>query len=289
MIEHGQSILELLVSIRFATGTQVQRVVFEADATSPRMARHRSTRALRRLFDAGLIRRVRVFAPSSTGRMSQQIINVLSASGARQMSVDPNWIRRRSPQDGAIQVHDFWVVEIAIRSMAGCPPPLEVLQWWDDRALMGRKRRGELSLPTVPDGLLVVRHPETGKIYPSFVEVDLGTESVHGERGVRRDVARKIEGYVEYLEAAELSDFGLHAPGIVLIITDSDRRLESLRQLTQRLGGGGRFWFSTLERTGDRNEDIGQAFTGREGLFWAQNWQTAHDDGWRSLAARCGV
>jgi hypothetical protein len=267
----------------------VQRVVFDSESTSPRMARHRSTRALRQLFDAGFIRRVRVFAPSSTGRMSQQIVNVLAASGARLMRVDPNWIRRRSPQDGTILVHDFWVVEIAIRAMAGCPPPLEVLQWWDDRSLMGHKRRGELSLPTVPDGLLVVRHPETDKIFPSFVEVDLGTESVHGERGVRRDVARKIEGYTDYLEAAGLRDFGIDAPGVVLIITDSDRRLESLREMTKRLGGGGRFWFSTLARTGDRNEDINLAFAGREGPFWAYNWQTAHNDEWRSLAARCGV
>lgn len=289
MIEHGELVLQLLVWVRFANGKQIERAVFTHDAVSPRMARHRATRSVRRLFDAGLIRRVSVFAPSSTGRMSMQLVNVLSAAGAQVVGVDPGWIRRRAPNDGAILVHDFHLVETAIQAMAGCPQPLEVVQWWDDRMLMSLKRRGELSLATVPDGLLVVRHPETAKIFPSFVEVDLGSESIQGQTGSRRDVARMIEGYIDYLHGGNLNELGIASPGIVLIISDSERRLQSLRQLTRDLGGGGRFWFSTLSRIGSVEADIQPLFAGREGPFWAQNWQTAHDDGVRSLAARCGL
>src|SRR5262245_43295536 len=78
-IEEGRLILELLVSLRFATAQQVQRVIFDRLATSPRMARHRATRSLRGLFDAGLTRRVPLFAPSPSGRMARQMVHVLSA------------------------------------------------------------------------------------------------------------------------------------------------------------------------------------------------------------------
>jgi len=289
MIEDGSLILELLVSLRFATGAQVQRIVFNATSPSQRQARHRSTRALRRLFDAGSIRRVSVFAPSSTGRMSMQVVNVLSAAGARTVGVDPDWIRRRTPKDGDILTHDSWLAELAVRAMEGCPEQLAVTTWWDDRVLAGRKRQGLLSLPTIPDGLLVVEHLESGKVFPNLVELDLGTESVVGVRSTRRDVSRKIEGYLDYLGQSFRQEFGIDAPPIVLIVTDSERRLESLRELTHKLGGGGRFWFSTMERLRRHQGNETTPSAVLQGPFWASNWQTAHDAGWRSLGARCGV
>lgn len=292
MIEDGSLILELLVSLRLATGAQVQRVIFNPTSPSQRQARHRSTRALRRLFDSGFIRRVSVFAPSSTGRMSMQVVNVLSAAGARTVGVDPDWIRRRAPKDGDILTHDFWLGELAVCAMEGCPEPLAITTWWDDRVLAGRKRQGLLSLPTIPDGLLVVQHLKTGKVFPSLVELDLGTETVVGVRGTRRDVSRKIEGYLEYIGSSFRQEFAIDASPVVLIVTESERRLASLRDRTQQLGGGGRFWFSTLERLGRKdigNADQTPASAGLQGPFWASNWQTAHEDGWRSLAARCGA
>src|SRR5680860_84090 len=174
MIEHGSLILELLVSLRFATGGQVQRVVFTATSASERQARHQSTRSLRRLFDAGFLRRVPVFAPSSTGRMSRQVVNVLSASGARAVGVNPDWIRRRAPRADEILTHDFWLVELAVRAMADCPESLSIMTWWDDRVLAGRKRQGLLSLPNIPDGYLLVENLSTGKRFPCLVELDLG-------------------------------------------------------------------------------------------------------------------
>lgn len=290
MIEEGDEILLALASLRFATGNQIQRIIFNHSSTT-HMARHRSTRSLRRLFDAGFIRRVSVFAPSaSSSRMSMQLVNVLSPAGARAVGVEPRWIRNRAPKDGQVLSHEFWLMELAVLAMEGCPTQLAITTWWDDRILAGRKRQGSMSLPNIPDGLLVVQNLDTDKLFPSFVELDLGTESVAGYSSHRRDFARKIEGYLEYLQGPFQAEFGIEAAPIVLIVAESERRLESLRASTKRLGGGGRYWFTTLDRL--RNDGVleSQQTSDSAALqcpFWAANWQTTVDDGWRSLAGRC--
>jgi hypothetical protein len=293
LIEEGSVILLALASLRFATAIQIRRIIFDAPSLTPRQARHRATRSLRRLFDAGFVRRVPVFAPSaSSGQLSMQIVNVLSAKGARAIGLEPRWARSRAPQEREVLTHGFWLVELAVCAMERCPEPLSITTWWDDRVLAGRKRQGLLSLPNIPDGLLVVENLSNGKRFPCLVELDLGTESVTSPARVRRDFARKIEGYLEYLGRAFRRDFGIDAAPVVLIVTGSERRLESLRTTTQGLGGGGRFWFSTLSRLRQMaNLDPPQAngFAARQGPFWASNWQTAVNDEWRSLAVRCGV
>src|SRR5215218_7029044 len=139
-IEHGIEILTLLASLRFATGNQIQRVIFNRGSATPRQARHRATRSLRRLFDAGYLRRIPVFAPSaSSGLLSRQLVQVLSPLGARRVGVEPRWIRARSPTEREVLTHDFWLVELAVLAMEGCPVPLSITTWWDDRVLAGRK------------------------------------------------------------------------------------------------------------------------------------------------------
>jgi hypothetical protein len=157
--------------------------------------------------------------------------------------------------------------------------------------LAARPRKGQLALPTVPDAFLVVRNHTTGKAYPFLFELDLGTESVAYQGALRADFARKVEGYLDYTTKEFREEFGIDAPPIVLIVADSDRRMASLRATTQRLGGRGRFWFSTLPRL--RGMDTSTIHsnapsTGLQGSFWGSNWFTADKNEVRSLADRCG-
>lgn len=292
-IEYGPEILTLLASLRFATTNQIQRVVFDRDGTSARQARHRATRSLRRLFDSGYLRRVVVFAPAATSlRTSKQIVHVLSASGARAVGVDPRWVRNRAPGERQVLVHDYWLLELAVTAMEGCPEPLSILTWWDDRILSSRKRQGLLTLGNIPDGYLLIENLVNGKHFPCLIELDLGSASVQATTRGRRDFARKIEGYLEYVDGPFRREFGIAAPPVVLIVADSEQRLASLRATTRRLGGGGRYWFATLQRLRGRDAANGPKifdFPARQGPFWTPNWQPAHEDGWRSLTARCGA
>ena len=216
-------------------------------SSTERQARHRATRSVRRLFDSGYLRRVVVFAPSAaSGVLSRQIVHVLSAKGAAEVGVDPRWVRTRAPKDQQVLSHDFWLVELAVLAMAGCPEPLSILTWWDDRVLAGRKRQGFLTLGNIPDGYLLIENLATGKRFPCLVELDLGSESVRATSHGRRDFTRKIEGYLPYLDGRFREEFGINAPPVVLIVADTEARLESLRETTRRLGGAGRYWFASL-------------------------------------------
>lgn len=292
-IDQGAYLLAILASLRGATAIQLRRAVFDRTSATPRQSRYRATKSLRRLFDAGFVRRVPVFCPSArSDQLSLQVMHTLSASGAWAIGFDPSLARSRSPKARSVLTHDFWLIELGVLALEGCPERLTVTHWWNDRVLAARKRTGQLSLSTIPDALLVVRNSETGKDFPCLLELDLGTESVTARGAVRADVNRKVEGYLEYLGAGFRHDFGIDAPPIVLIVTDSERRLASLRAATQRLGGGGRFWFATLHRLrhdGDLDTKQMDSSPGPQGAFWGLNWQTAHQAGVRSLAARCGV
>jgi Replication-relaxation len=292
-IDQGERILTVLGSLRFATAIQVRRAVFDQTSISPRQARHRATKTLRRLFDAGFINRVQVFCPSaSSDQLSLQVVQTLSALGARAIGLDPALARSRAPKARSVLGHDFWLTELGVLALAGCPEGLAVTHWWNDRVLSARRRKGQLSLPTIPDALLVVRNLTTGKDHPCLVELDLGTESVTSSGMVRADFSRKIEGYLEYLGAPFRKDFGIDAPPIVLIVADSERRLASLKTTTQRLGGGGRFWFATLPRLRGLETPkhlSNNALAARQGAFWGSHWSVPSNEGLRSLATRCGV
>ncbi|MGI8404871.1 MAG: replication-relaxation family protein [Thermomicrobiales bacterium] len=291
-IDQGTYLLAVLASLRGATAIQLRRAVFARTSAMPRQARYRATKALRRLFDAGYVRRVPVFCPSArSDQLSLQVMHTLSAAGARAIGFDPHLARSRAPKARSVLTHDFWLIELGVLALEGCPEGLTITHWWNDRVLAARKRTGQLSLPTIPDALLVVRNPVSGKDYLCLLEMDLGTESVTARGSIRADFSRKIEGYLEYLGAGFRRDFEIDAPPIVLIVTDSERRLDSLRTATQRLGGGGRFWFATLDRLqhhGDPDTKQQDSSAGLQGAFWGLNWQTAQNGGLRSLASRCG-
>lgn len=292
-IDRGERILLLVGSFRFATNIQLRRAVFDPISATPRQARYRATKSLRRLFDSGYLTRIQVFCPASTSdELSLQIVNILSAKGARAIGLDPRLARVRAPKPRSVLSHDFWLTELGVLAFAGCPEALTITHWWNDRVLASRKRKGLLSLPTIPDGLLVVRNQITGKDYPCLLELDLGTESVVPAGSARVAVRHKIAGYLDYLGASFRQEFGIEAPPIVLIVTDSTRRFASLREMTRALGGAGRFWFASLPRLrglGTTKARSNASPAGRQSPFWASTWLTAANDQPRSLGSRCGV
>lgn len=293
MVEGGVQILGWISLLRFATNIQIQRLVFNRDSISKRMARHRSTRSVRRLFDGDFVRRMEVFAPGPTGRMSRQMINVLSPKGVAALGLLPTKVQR-PPNQNAILTHEYWLVELSVRAAEGCPSPLAITECWNDRTMASIKRQGSISLSVIPDGLLVTANQTTDKTYPSFIELDLGSESVNSASRMRSSVAGKIEAYSDYLSAPLQfnQEFGIEGSPIVLFVADSERRLESIRKVTKELGGMGRFWFSTLDRLSRSAVSNGNwiyASDDPQGPFWTSNWQTSQNDELRSLATRCGL
>jgi hypothetical protein len=291
-IDEGLQTLQIIGSLRFATAIQLRRTIFDRGSASARQARSRATRTLRQLFDAGYIHRVPVFAPSAISDViGRQIIHTLAAPGAAAIGLTPRLARSRAPRAGSVLAHDYWLVELGVLAIGGCPAPLTVSHWWNDRVLAARKRKGQLSLATVPDALLVAHHPGLNRDFPWLIELDLGTETVQSTRR-RPDVTTKIEGYLDYSGPAFQHEFGMRGTPVVLFVTDSEPRLRSLKAAARRAAARGRMWFTTLERIRGRGaqDDVGpESSIERHSPFWATNWEASTDGEWRNPAVRCGL
>ena len=120
-------------------------------------------------------------------------------------------------------------VRIAFRSpVAG----YECLRWRTDAELRAR------NLGLIPDGH--VEYALDGKHFGAFVEIDRGTEDL--ERW-----AAKVRSYVLLTRSDTYRQLFGRAFFRVLVITESDGRLQHLRQVTAKLTDRV-FWFTTMDR-----------------------------------------
>ena len=112
----------------------------------------------------------------------------------------------------------------------------------------------------IPDGYLEVLTPY--KTIASFLEVDLGHEGLSVWK-------TKIQNYLRYAISGNFEKRFGQPQFRVLVITDSERRMHSLRAATSGLTDKV-FWFSTFD-----------SIT-RDG-FWSNVWLRANDDQHQSL------
>jgi len=107
----------------------------------------------------------------------------------------------------------------------------------------------------IPDGYVEITTPT--RILSLFLEVDLGNES-------QSVWQQKIRAYLSYATSGSFAKEFSREQFRVLVVANSERRLNSLRtttaHLTEKI-----FWFTTFEATR------------REG-FWSTIWQRSADD-----------
>jgi hypothetical protein len=301
-ITHGTEILWLLSTFRFATNDQIERVLFRDLLMPDRNVERAANTALRRLFDGGFLDRVPVLLPATAGTgFATRYVNTLTPAGARvvaslaaERGTDVRtWRASLRPKAHHPLLHEYWIVQFGLTALASCREVgISMAAWADDRQLAAWRKEDRFSLGNIPDAYLGLQNPRSGKQFPSFVEIDQGTETVAARSATRRDWRRKVEGYLPYFDRGFAQEFGIEAKPIVLTVTTSEARLGSLLETTRQAGGGGRFWFTAHELLYPKDngsQAIMTAFAGREGPFWAPIWRTPADGGWRSLATRCGL
>lgn len=114
--------------------------------------------------------------------------------------------------------------------------------------------------PIIPDGYFELRHESILKAH--FLEVDLGTEAL-------RIWQKKIEGYLNFAVSGEFNKFSGQVQFKVLVIANSQRRAENIRNLTAKITDK-IFRFSSF------------SIINREG-FWSSIWQRPVGDQLESL------
>lgn len=96
-----------------------------------------------------------------------------------------------------------------------------------------------------PDGLLIVQFGSHLKSY--LIEADTGSQNVGGEMPNRFEL--KIDKYGRYLKERFVADpffQGIERPQVI-VVTEKPRRVEHLKQATQKLGGRHAYWFAHLD------------------------------------------
>jgi hypothetical protein len=206
-----------------------------------------TTRANSRLLAltrAGLLRRF--FLGTSAG--GKKALYALSPHGANLAQVPYRGPRRRTDE---VLVADFFVThKLAINriycALAYQPIPIPGAQFvrW-----MNFSESIAASLALIPDGYFEIATP--GKTLSAFLEVDLGHES----RSVWR---KKVEQYLNLAISGAFDQRFGHSQFRVLAVTNSERRMASLRlataAITEKI-----FWFSTLNQIDDKG-------------FWSPVW-----------------
>jgi hypothetical protein len=133
---------------------------------------------------------------------------------------------------------------------------LEITKWLDDHTLRQQGRPDYVTLRTkegglqkvaiVPDGYFVLESQRSS--HRQFLEIDMGTTTGMYAKYGRRDWARKVAAYLQYYRSGKyIERFGGRSMRVVTVST-SDRRLANLKAVTEKVGGKGRFWFTTFEK-----------------------------------------
>lgn len=254
--------LETIDQIGFATHDQLARLFFVG--RSNRLGRQRSAsaarkaaqRALQRLWQAGYIDRRPVMRTSrKTGFGYQAFLNVVSAKGASELRRhfvargygNLRWTKRAmklSSQtiEHSIAINDFYIRLREATEVSG----IRLVEWKDDRQLTAMLQLRKLRLISIPDAFFVLEYHDHQ--FGHFLEVDLGTETGVGRfsEGVWQ---RKIAAYGEYFRERYPKDtyFRGFTQPIVMTVTNSNRRRESLLAATRRARGAGAYWYATQD------------------------------------------
>ncbi len=299
------AILEACDGRVLLTNGQLSRLCFEGkpnangEVRELAAAEKAAAKVLQRLWEGGwLERRPVILTSKRTGGAYHHFVNVLSPAGAAVVEQlyrergrgELRWKRpgvevSNQTIEHTLAINDVYVLVKRASEHAG----VKFFSWKDDRQLAAMRRTKQLQLISIPDAFFVLAGD--GRAFGHFLEIDLGTESVAGERSTRI-WREKIEGYARYLrERYEDEDYfeGVAAP-IVLTVTTSPRRLEHMLQVTREIGGSDRFWYTTIdaltpERIVPREEGKAVAvFDPR--TFWRPIWHVTADPAPSSLLTR---
>ena len=254
-------ILTAVYEYRVLTAPQIDQLFFTpATQDTPATPSSRCQRRLMLLYHHGFLERREQLVTLTEG--AKPLMYVLDTKGvallADMWDVDEHeldWHPRDKTVSPQFLAHHLAIntVRIAV-TLAARAHGFTIEKWFDERLLRrehmvdtvtitgerGRKEKAAV----VPDSYFLL---STGTHrYHLFLEVDMAT--VTGDSPVvgRRDWRRKIAAYLAYYNSGKYAERYQSTGLRVLTVTTSEQRLLNLKQITERVGGKARFWFTTL-------------------------------------------
>ena len=137
----------------------------------------------------------------------------------------------------------------------------ELISWYTERELKGMKlkatapgSRGRMRRAALePDAFFCLFYPSPDEAqrftYPSFLEVDRGTEHVgmSSDKPYLNYFRSKVPRYLNFYRSGEYATHFEYEEMRVLTVTTDEARVHRLKSAAEELGGGEQFWFTTQE------------------------------------------
>jgi hypothetical protein len=215
----------------------------------------RANSRLLTLARGGLLRRF--FLGTRSG--GQKALYALSRTGAKLIQAPYRGLRRGQNE---VLVADFSVIhQLAVNDVycavkfRSIPAPQANVEKW-----LSFSEPLESGTRLIPDGYFEIAASET--LFAAFLEVDLGHESLLVWR-------KKVESYLRYAVSGKFSTRFRQPQFRVLVIANTERRMQSLRSATRTLTEKV-FWFCSFE-------------TAIRGCFWLPVWLRPNGEERRAL------
>lgn len=288
--ERDFQILELIGGCGGLTALHLSALFFPPYHYPVSVAHSNCERRLMLLHKYGYLARIEQPQILSEGR--KPYVHTLTKKGAQLLAqyygCDISELQWRSLQGESEHFLDHLLLTNNVRmafmsAIRQLPLGVTIRIWRDDVTLKRLHSQDRLKIEVgegrvetrilVPDGYVLL-HGESVRDFrnpldpPSphdlhhFLEIDRATETGASSVEYRRTWAKKMRMYLAYYEQFYEARYG--TKGLrVLTVTTSQKRMENLKEITERVGGKFRFWFTTF----------GQITT--ESILTAPIWQMA--------------
>lgn len=270
LTERDIQILKTLHSARYLTTEQIQALFYpgRGGAHGPQKI---CQRRLRQLYEHKLVRRIEPWI--KRGQSYQSYIYALDKAGARTLQSEcdlvipeSDWRPKSNEDNLSFMKHTLATNEIRIAVLRSCAAAgVELVTWLDEREIRGTqpdqvtiidaKTHKEIKTAVIPDSAFILAKGDKKSL--CWVEIDMGTVTVEARTWESKSWVKKILAYLTYQKtAAPAQRYGHDSVARILTITTSEQRLQTLKQATERAGGGITFWFTTFQAIANAGSNV---------------------------------
>jgi len=260
LTERDLNLLKTLHAARYLTTEQIQQLFYpgQGGIYGPRKI---CQRRLKQLYAAKLVRRIDPWVRRS--QSSPSYIYALAKGGAHTLQSEfeltipeADWKPKSNEDNLSFMKHTLATNEIRIAVLRACPAAgVELTTWLDEREIRGEqpdqvtisdpKTRKANKTAVIPDSAFLLAKDDKKSLY--WLETDMGTVTVEARNWENKSWVKKILAYLTYQKTeAATQRYGHQGIARILTITTSEQRLQTLKQATERAGGGNTFWFTTF-------------------------------------------
>jgi hypothetical protein len=255
-------ILRALSVTRYLTSRQVETLFFRPPGSPVAEKGRVNSRCLKRLqllFHAGLIARDEMPQRLSEGRAP--LVYWLDRKGADYLAEDQG-VAAFHRSDGVSDLfisHRLAVADVYVAVCSAAPTREYALDRWQGEDelkdthsqdkeyvdLVG-PNGGRIRFPFIPDGYFRLGREQRQLSF--FLELDRATTTVRAGKWNRRDMSRKYQAYMAYIESGRYeAKYGGRGVRILTVVQAGQRRLENLKRICEEAGGTWRFWFALAQ------------------------------------------